>query len=130
MNTGKKRGRNGWKESQRKGGHSDQCSESTSQEENPSLTDNGKKKRGRTCLQVMATGENQRKLVEWNERGQPVGEVSKRFSSTIGVIVREQVPINIETWHKVTDGAKNNLWKLLMVIHVILFVLCFLLCLK
>ena len=76
-----------------------------------------KKPRGRTCLQVMATGEKEKKLVEWNSKGQPVGAVSFKFSSTMGVIVREQVPIVIDNWHGVKDLARDSLWTLLMVIH-------------
>ena len=69
-------------------------------------------------MQVWATGENERKLVEWNARGQPVGKVSVNFSSTLGVIIREKVPITLKDWHEVKDKDRDNLWKLLMVIYI------------
>lgn len=69
-------------------------------------------------MQVIPTGEKNRQSLEWNERGQPVGEVSKRFSSTVGVIVRENIPINIISWHEVKIGTKNSAWGLLTVRHV------------
>ncbi|KAK9943082.1 hypothetical protein M0R45_008703 [Rubus argutus] len=90
---GTKRGR---KDSNDHARDSDECSKTTPQNEpNSGSTDNGKKKtRGKTTLQVIPTGEKNRQSLEWNERGQPVGEVSKKFSSTVGVIVRESIPIN------------------------------------
>lgn len=76
---------------------------------------NSRKPRSRTCLKVMATGEKEKQLVEWNERGQPVGDVSVQFSSTVGVMVREQVSCVIESWHKVDKSDKDRLWKLVQV---------------
>nr|XP_011465857.1 PREDICTED: uncharacterized protein LOC105351934 [Fragaria vesca subsp. vesca] len=85
------------------------------------------RKRGRSetegnsvqCAQSTDEGENHdvgkgKKLVEWNSKGQPVGAVSVKFSSTMGVIVREQVPIVIDNWHGVKDLARDSLWTLLM----------------
>nr|XP_011463624.1 PREDICTED: uncharacterized protein LOC105351335 [Fragaria vesca subsp. vesca] len=67
----------------------------------------------------MATSEKEKKLVEWNSKGQPVGEVSRKFSSTMGVIVREQVPIVFDSWHGVKDPARNTLWELLMQKYIV-----------
>ena len=111
MTSGRKRGRSETE------GNSVQCAQSTDEGENHDVSVKKKKPRGRTCLQVMATGEKEKKLVEWNSKGQPVGAVSVKFSSTMGVIVREQVPIVIDNWHEVKDLARDSLWTLLMVIH-------------
>lgn len=73
------------------------------------------KTRGKTTLQVIPTGELNRQTLEWNERGQPVGELSVRFSSTVRVIVREQVSINIDDWRNVEDKIKNEAWGILLV---------------
>ncbi|KAK9912428.1 hypothetical protein M0R45_036293 [Rubus argutus] len=110
---GTKRGR---KDSNDHARDSDECSKTTPQNEpNSGSTDNGKKKtRGKTTLQVIPTGKKNRQSLEWNERGQPVGEVSKKFSSTVGVIVQESIPINIISWHKVKIDTKNSAWGLLM----------------
>ncbi|KAL6139057.1 hypothetical protein ACLB2K_064334 [Fragaria x ananassa] len=80
------------------------------------VTPNGgkTKKRGKTTLQVIPTGESQRQTIEWNEKGQPVGAQSVKFSSAVGCIVREQVPINIHDWRLVEDKTKNEVWGLLL----------------
>ncbi|KAL6194566.1 hypothetical protein ACLB2K_035648 [Fragaria x ananassa] len=67
----------------------------------------------------MEIGEKEKKLVEWNSKGQPVGAVSFKFSSTMGVIVREQVPIVIDNWHGVKDLARDSLWTLLMQKYIV-----------
>lgn len=71
--------------------------------------------RGKTTLQVTPTGEAGAQQVTWNERGQPVGKISERFSSTVGVIVREHAPLNAMTWHKVCGPTRDDLWDYLMV---------------
>ncbi|KAL6218695.1 hypothetical protein ACLB2K_011905 [Fragaria x ananassa] len=80
------------------------------------VTPNGgkTKKRGKTTLQVIPTGESQRQTIEWNEKGQLVGAQSVKFSSAVGCIVREQVPINIHDWRLVEDKTKNEVWGLLL----------------
>ncbi|KAL6219612.1 hypothetical protein ACLB2K_007371 [Fragaria x ananassa] len=108
VTSGRKRGRSETE------GNSVQCAQSTDEGENHDVSVKKKKPRGRTCLQVMATGEKEKKLVEWNTKEQPVGAVSVKFSSTMGVIVREQVPIVIDNWHGVKDIARDSLWTLLM----------------
>ncbi|XP_040365495.1 uncharacterized protein LOC121050192 isoform X1 [Rosa chinensis] len=120
METVKKRGRTGYTEDAR-ARQSDDCSESNPELElTPDPASNGKKAvRGKTTLQVIPTGESNRQSVEWNERGQPVGDFSKRFSSTVGVLVRETVPINIQTWPAVDDKTKNSIWGLLMQKYVV-----------
>ncbi|CAB4289356.1 unnamed protein product [Prunus armeniaca] len=83
----------------------DECSESTPREGIilHSMNKEKKKKIGQTTFQVILTGEKYRQKVERNESGQPIGEVSVRFSTTLGIIVRECV-------------LKNQAWTLLMVI--------------
>lgn len=87
------------------------------------VTPNGgkTKKRGKTTLQVIPTGESQRQTIEWNEKGQLVGAQSVKFSSAVGCIVREQVPINIHDWRLVEDKTKNEVWGLLLVMSLLTF---------
>ena len=115
---GKERHRCGQREGASSSRIADECSESTPREEtiphsmNHSMNKEKKKKRGK----VIPTGEKYRKKIEWNESGQPVGEVSVTFSTTLRVILRECVPINIESWDQVTPSIKNRARTLLMVI--------------
>ncbi|KAF6142564.1 hypothetical protein GIB67_039528 [Kingdonia uniflora] len=59
---------------------------------------------------VIATESGKRRPLEFNIKEQPIGENSVFFSTYIGVIVREIVPITILTWHKVKPDIKDRLW--------------------
>ncbi|KAI5335331.1 hypothetical protein L3X38_025464 [Prunus dulcis] len=84
---GKERPRCGQREGASSSRIADECSESTPREETIPHSMNKEKKKKR---------------------------VSVRFSTTLGVIVRECVPINIESWDQVTPSIKNRAWTLLM----------------
>ena len=92
-------------------------SQSNTDEEETDQPDINKKKkvRGVTRLDILPVGEKQRQTVEWNEVGQPIGKASVRFSTALGVLVRQYIPINVDNWKKVDDQKKNELWTLLLV---------------
>ncbi|KAK3228600.1 hypothetical protein Dsin_000481, partial [Dipteronia sinensis] len=74
---------------------------------------NTKKKRGLTKLGMIQSGDK-RLSVTFNERGQLVSKNSKKFSSYLGVIVREHVPIGLEDWPSVDSNREDELWTLIL----------------
>ncbi|KAL5728893.1 hypothetical protein ACHQM5_001920 [Ranunculus cassubicifolius] len=52
-----------------------------------------------------------RKVVHFNDKGQPIGEGSAPFSSELGSIMRKHCPISYETWRGVPGQTKDKLWK-------------------
>ncbi|KAL5728886.1 hypothetical protein ACHQM5_001914 [Ranunculus cassubicifolius] len=48
--------------------------------------------------------------VEFNERGQSVGDNSSEYSSSLGLISRKVPPITVSTWHKVPKTLKEKMW--------------------
>ncbi|KAJ6827620.1 uncharacterized protein M6B38_366960 [Iris pallida] len=99
----------------------DSCDEDTdsASEENINVGGKKKKTRGKIKVPVVAVGENNRTMIEWNGYGQSVGKQSVRFNTAVGCIVRENVPININTWHNVDKRIKEKLWGLMMQKYVI-----------
>ena len=71
-------------------------------------------------MDVLPVGKTKRKRIKWNEFGQPIGKNSINFSSTVGVLVRQNVPITISTWRKVSDKIKEELWILILVCNFLL----------
>ncbi|KAH9648884.1 hypothetical protein KPL70_025777 [Citrus sinensis] len=74
-------------------------------------TNNGKRKRGPTTLAVIR--DHTPLLVEFNERGQPVGVNSEKYATFAGVAAREHVPIVIKDWRLVPSKTKEDLWSLI-----------------
>ncbi|KAK9145616.1 hypothetical protein Sjap_005519 [Stephania japonica] len=71
-----------------------------------------KKKRGPTKLQTFAV--QTRQVIHFNDKGQPIGENSKKFSSFLGAMGRDMVRITIPEWPHVSAERKEELWKLVM----------------
>lgn len=69
-----------------------------------------KKKRGKTMMKTFSSTPNERAEVEFNDRGQPIGPISKHLSSYLGTIAREMVPVTIPEWKKVDNELKKDLW--------------------
>ena len=44
--------------------------------------------------------------VRYNKYGQPIGETSVGLSSFFGTLVREVVPVNVESWKKLSTRQK------------------------
>ncbi|KAF6162848.1 hypothetical protein GIB67_029117 [Kingdonia uniflora] len=84
--------------------------EGTSQTSNQ-LIQNPKsfRRRGKNKCKVIVVESCKRRPLNFNIKGQPIGEYSVFFSTYIGVIVREIVPITILTWHKVKPDVKDSL---------------------
>ncbi|PON85963.1 hypothetical protein TorRG33x02_182610 [Trema orientale] len=67
-----------------------------------------KRKRGPTKMKSIGDGHL---AVEFNSKGQPIGDSSIHLSSFLGPLVREIVPVTIPDWRKVTKGMKAVLWQ-------------------
>ena len=80
-----------------------------------------KKKRGPSKLNVIATGIKDRKEVEFNEFGQPIGLNSIQLSSMIGILARECVPVTHKGWDKVTSDIKDQIWEFVTVSILFLY---------
>lgn len=48
--------------------------------------------------------------VDWNAKGQPIGQNASPFISYIGVLVRMTVPITINNWRHVDKAVKDLIW--------------------
>ena len=76
----------------------------------------GKKKvRGPTRLDILPVSERKRKKVKWNNLGQPIGKLSVTLSSTLGVLIRQYLPITVNNWKQVDNQLKDRLWSLILV---------------
>ncbi|XP_062088362.1 uncharacterized protein LOC133794938 [Humulus lupulus] len=69
-----------------------------------------KKTRGKTLLANLTKRNNDLRIINWNEKGQPVGTNSVQFSSFVGALVREVVPYTISDWRKVSPIMRDVLW--------------------
>lgn len=69
-----------------------------------------KKTRGPTKMQTIAVEPELKLNIRFNEYGQPIGETSVGLASFLGSLVREVVPVNIETWKKLSTRHKEVLW--------------------
>ncbi|XP_040369373.1 uncharacterized protein LOC112198394 isoform X1 [Rosa chinensis] len=49
-------------------------------------------------------------LVEFNERGQPIGQNAALFSSFIGASARELIPMTAATWKDLSATFKDQIW--------------------
>ncbi|KAL2932660.1 hypothetical protein RDABS01_015779 [Bienertia sinuspersici] len=49
--------------------------------------------------------------VQFNERGQPIGDHSEKIISYWGSIVKKSIPITFENWHKVLKTLKDTLFE-------------------
>lgn len=48
--------------------------------------------------------------IQFNERGQPIGPHSEKFSSFLGVLAREILGIKHMEWKKVSEVQKKDMW--------------------
>ncbi|KAH7853541.1 hypothetical protein Vadar_003777 [Vaccinium darrowii] len=51
-----------------------------------------------------------KKVIEYNDKGHPIGENSKKYASYLGVLARTMVPISHGDWFKVPPHIKVKLW--------------------
>ncbi|KAI3881709.1 hypothetical protein MKW92_031977 [Papaver armeniacum] len=68
-------------------------------------------RRGPTTLsKAFRSSRGLKKVVEYNELGQPVGLAAAQLSSYMGVLARHMVPIIHEKWSKVPRSLKDKIW--------------------
>ncbi|KAI3881716.1 hypothetical protein MKW92_031984 [Papaver armeniacum] len=68
-------------------------------------------RRGPTTLsKAFRSSGGLKKVVEYNELGQPVGLAAAQLSSYMGVLARHMVPIIHEKWSKVPRSLKDKIW--------------------
>ncbi|XP_077221391.1 uncharacterized protein LOC143855090 [Tasmannia lanceolata] len=60
------------------------------------------------------TGRN-RKRVEFNKLGQPVGKIGRKFTSFLGSLARigDKLPIDEVDWRKVPNESKEDMWDII-----------------
>ncbi|KAE8649224.1 hypothetical protein Csa_014966 [Cucumis sativus] len=68
-------------------------------------------------LHIRNSGE--RKTIEYNDRGQPVGENAKKMQSFIGVCVRQQIPLTYNSWKEVPQELKDTIFDCIQMSFVV-----------
>uniref|UniRef100_A0A2N9I3B2 DUF8039 domain-containing protein n=1 Tax=Fagus sylvatica TaxID=28930 RepID=A0A2N9I3B2_FAGSY len=74
-----------------------------------------KKTRGPNKLKGYVSSQSPRLELRHNGRGQVVGTNSDKFSTHLGCLVREHVPVVIKNWTKVDSRTRDDLWTLVQV---------------
>lgn len=76
-----------------------------------------KKTRGPTGMHEItrACSEGHRRVVQYNENGQPFGCNAVKMKSFIGTSVRSHVPITYNSWKAVPLEIKEKIWDLIQV---------------
>lgn len=77
--------------------------------------------RGPTKMKNIAKDPNVRERVDYTIMGDPYGPGSVKLSSYVGPLVREHVPITIDTWKNASQEIKTVLWKSIHVMFSIQF---------
>lgn len=49
--------------------------------------------------------------IDFDQHGNPIGDIAHKFSSYIGSVVRLRVDINFASWDLVDEGLKNTIWE-------------------
>lgn len=70
--------------------------------------------RGRTRMKDLAKS-SEKKIVEVNSSGQPIGSNSSKMQSYTGNLVRCEVPITIDDWSHVPKDLKEKIWECIQV---------------
>ncbi|XP_057811523.1 uncharacterized protein LOC131025753 [Salvia miltiorrhiza] len=88
------------------------ASDPSTPEPSTDITSTSRAKRGKECLtkvaQQRAKGIIQH--VDFNARGQPVGDAAAELQSYIGLLTRDHVKINIKKWKDVMQDVKDLIW--------------------
>ncbi|KAG6479434.1 hypothetical protein ZIOFF_062900 [Zingiber officinale] len=72
----------------------------------------GKKGRGPSKL-MLVSGQQNPKVLERNEFGQPIGDNSVKYASFLGCMVKEFVPYTLDGWNDVNEDLKSKMWSCL-----------------
>lgn len=51
-----------------------------------------------------------REVLKYNSKGQAIGKASQKLSTFLGALSRTLVPIIFETWFKVPEELKDEIW--------------------
>jgi hypothetical protein len=73
------------------------------------------KTQGPNKLKGYVSSQNPCLELRHNGRGQVVGTNSDKFSTHLGCLVREHVPVVIKNWAKVDSQTRDDLWTLVQV---------------
>nr|GMD45983.1 putative transposase, Ptta/En/Spm, plant [Ipomoea batatas] len=60
---------------------------------------------------AMQRAQGVKKVVEFNDLGQPIGQIAAEMQSYIGVLAREKVKVNYKTWKHVPEDIKEKIWE-------------------
>lgn len=79
--------------------------------EEPIVSSSRKRKRVPTMMRDLAKDPNSRVHVDFTFMGEAYGPGSVKLSSYLGPLVREHMPVTLESWKNLTEDAKTVLWK-------------------
>jgi hypothetical protein len=72
-------------------------------------------KKGRGCTRMkrlqLLTARKERKSIDFNSYGQPIGELAHDFKYHVAALARERISILIDEWDKVGSDDRNEIWK-------------------
>lgn len=71
--------------------------------------------RGPTKLNQLDPKSSKKLVLDFNEKGLPIGRNSNLYSSYLGKVARDRAPISYPTWHKVTPEIKDKMWTVIKV---------------
>ncbi|KAG6483840.1 hypothetical protein ZIOFF_060540 [Zingiber officinale] len=77
----------------------------------------GKKGRGPSKL-MLVSGQQNPKVLERNEFGQPIGDNSVKYASFLGCMVKEFVPYTLDGWNDIDEDLKSKMWSCLQLHNV------------
>ena len=87
----------------------------------------GKQTRGRTWMSKITKkkrSEGQLQPILYNELGQVVGTRRSEFQSTLGAVVRLNVPLTTKNWNHVSMTVKNLIWDTMRVCSSLFITYC------
>lgn len=82
-------------------------------------TSSTKRTRGPTGMHEITrvSSEGRRRVVQYNDEGQPFGENADKMKSFLGTTVRYHVPINYKNWYMVPSEIKCKIYDMVQVLH-------------
>ncbi|KAM7265398.1 hypothetical protein ACFE04_003081 [Oxalis oulophora] len=103
---------------------SDSSDDESSNDERVAACAKGKRKRKRTTLNKIRGGAVCAKLkklresgivhIDYNKWDNPCAPNGKMYASYLGLITRQNIPVNIRSWPIVDDTLKEKLWQILI----------------
>ena len=84
----------------------------------PKVPESKKRKtRGSTTLPDVIKDKSSgvRKVLHYNSKGQPIGTVTAKYNSYLGVLARTAISIRYKTWDDVEPWKKEKVWRCVQV---------------